>query len=227
MGWYHSHPFDVETEDHCFMSSTDCQTQWSSQFNMPNWTAIVVDPLRSLAKQQPQMRAFRCFPIKHQPPAHLGPDGQPLGAKNWGVTPHRYYQMKMDFFMSGLGKKMVDIMSRSSLWVRVLSSSAVMEPENRLRFPDRAEAMTSKLSKASAQAGAGASAGGRGGRGDKSSGRQSSALQEAAKESAELAIEQCSGHASQITKNFLFNWAYQKNQERAKLDDETAMQCEV
>jgi COP9 signalosome complex subunit 5 len=27
VGWYHSHPFDVEVHSHCFLSSTDVSTQ--------------------------------------------------------------------------------------------------------------------------------------------------------------------------------------------------------
>jgi proteasome lid subunit RPN8/RPN11 len=45
MGWYHSHPFDVEVHSHCFLSSTDVQTQLSWQLAMDKtdpWLAIVV-----------------------------------------------------------------------------------------------------------------------------------------------------------------------------------------
>ncbi len=27
MGWYHSHPFDVDVNSHCYLSATDVQTQ--------------------------------------------------------------------------------------------------------------------------------------------------------------------------------------------------------
>lgn len=46
MGWYHSHPFDVEVHSHCFLSSTDISTQLSWQrAEDPHgnpWLAIVV-----------------------------------------------------------------------------------------------------------------------------------------------------------------------------------------
>lgn len=54
MGWYHSHPFDVGLHSHCFLSSTDVATQLAWQRGEdPHgnpWLAVVVDPLRSLAK---------------------------------------------------------------------------------------------------------------------------------------------------------------------------------
>jgi COP9 signalosome complex subunit 5 len=46
MGWYHSHPFDVEAHSHCFLSSTDLSTQLAWQrAEDPHgnpWLAIVV-----------------------------------------------------------------------------------------------------------------------------------------------------------------------------------------
>ncbi len=30
-GWYHSHPFDVDVNSHCFLSATDVSTQLSWQ----------------------------------------------------------------------------------------------------------------------------------------------------------------------------------------------------
>lgn len=46
MGWYHSHPFEVEATSHCFLSSTDLSTQLSWQrAEDPHgnpWLAIVV-----------------------------------------------------------------------------------------------------------------------------------------------------------------------------------------
>jgi proteasome lid subunit RPN8/RPN11 len=44
VGWYHSHPFDVESYSHCHLSHTDVQTQFAWQSNSPFWVAIVVRP---------------------------------------------------------------------------------------------------------------------------------------------------------------------------------------
>lgn len=46
MGWYHSHPFDVEVHSHCFLSATDVSTQlaWQRHVDAKGdpWLAIVV-----------------------------------------------------------------------------------------------------------------------------------------------------------------------------------------
>jgi len=166
----------------------------------------VVDPLRWIAKKQPQLAAFRCYPPKFNPPANQAPDGSDLRAgRNWGVTPNRYYQMEMSFFMSGTGRRMVDIMSRNFLWISVLSSSAVMEPENRRGFPKLTQDMASKLQAAAESSGGfgGARPGGRG----RSGKEPNKDLQSASKEACELAIEQASGHCGQVVKAGLFNWS--------------------
>jgi len=49
LGWYHSHPFDVEVHSHCFLSSTDVSTQlaWqrATEPKGDPWLAIVVSRL--------------------------------------------------------------------------------------------------------------------------------------------------------------------------------------
>lgn len=49
MGWYHSHPFDVEVFSHCHLSGTDVQTQlaWQRAQDVQDfpWLAIVVSTL--------------------------------------------------------------------------------------------------------------------------------------------------------------------------------------
>ena len=72
MGWYHSHPFDVdEDHDNCFFSSTDLSTQLSWQ-NAEDpqgnpFLAIVLDPLRSAAKNSAALAASArtCRPTRH------------------------------------------------------------------------------------------------------------------------------------------------------------------
>lgn len=199
IGWYHSHPFDVETYSHCHLSATDVATQTAFQNSMPFWCAIVVDPLRSLAKQEPEFGCFRCYPVSHNPPANICPDGSVMSDDSsrmtrWGVAHHRYYSLEMSYFMSGLGGKIMDIMSRNSLWIRVLSSSSIMEQENRSRFPDRVKNATSKLDHA-----ASSRSGGHGKKG------QNEDLGHAAQSCCELALEQVKGNVSQVSKELLFN----------------------
>jgi hypothetical protein len=148
---------------------------------------------------------------------------------------HRYYQLKASYFMSGLGASMLEVMSKNALWVRILGSSSIMEPDNRVRFADRIKKATDRLqnvdatSLAASSVGSGSSgaaapglmgmlAGGRGGPGGASSGGGSSRrrrdggagagaseLTKGAQACCEIAIETCKGHSSQIIKDILFN----------------------
>jgi COP9 signalosome complex subunit 5 len=185
VGWYHSHPFDVTTYSHCHLSATDVQTQFMWQSQIPHWVAIVCDPLRSLARQEPEFGCFRCYPVNHTPPkvrarppvrscvrvfrergcrivsrsSHAAaqnesPDGsvsenEQARVVRWGVTHNRYYSMAISYFMSTLGSQVLGIMSNSSLWIRVLSSSAIIQQENRERFSDRVKNAASKVESAS------------------------------------------------------------------------------
>mmetsp|Transcript_2344 Transcript_2344/g.3165 ORF Transcript_2344/g.3165 Transcript_2344/m.3165 type:complete len:348 (+) Transcript_2344:27-1070(+) len=213
VGWYHSHPFDVETKPMYFMSQTDVGTQYGYQNMSPTWTAIVVDPLRSLAKQEPQLGVFRCYPAAHNPPANEGPDGnkgdEAALKERWGHVYNRYYMLEHSFFMSQLGNQFLDIMSRNNLWVRVLSSSSVMEQENRERCAERILKATDSIGGPALARGVGRRRGGAGG--DETG---QTKLSESALACSELAVEQCCGHISQVSKNLVFNYLVaQKSQQ--------------
>eukprot|EP00808_Paulinella_micropora_P010447 g5898.t1 len=221
IGWYHSHPFDVTTHSNAFLSNTDVQTHTGMQLGLPLWTAIVVDPLRSLAKQKPDLGCFRCFPPSVDSPVGIAPDGSPIvdtasTVQRWGVTHNRYYALQVSHFMSGLGHKYVNIMGSSNLWVRNLSSSSMMEPETRDRLPDR-------IRKASDQLEQGARSAGGGGygvptysgpRGGANGGNKK--LEQAGKAVAEIAVEHCAGSASQIVKDLIFNKPFAGEKQEAK-----------
>ena len=232
VGWYHSHPFDVESYSHCHMSAIDVQTQTSWQNASPTWTAIVIDPLRSLAKQEPELGCFRVYPPKHSPPANQCPDGT-INADatsrtvRWGLTYHRYYQLPIDYFLSELGSELLDTMSRRSLWVRVLSSSSLLEVDNRARVSERVKKVNDKLQAAeTALAHYGGMAGRGGGMyghvahttagpaGSSGSGSGKARvrgvggdeMQQASVAGSEIAIEQCKGHSTQVVKELLFDF---------------------
>eukprot|EP00475_Leptophrys_vorax_P027787 TRINITY_DN3967_c0_g1_i1.p1 TRINITY_DN3967_c0_g1~~TRINITY_DN3967_c0_g1_i1.p1 ORF type:complete len:342 (-),score=91.99 TRINITY_DN3967_c0_g1_i1:46-927(-) len=210
IGWYHSHPFDVGTESNCFLSATDVQTQLMWQRGLdPKWIAIVVDPLRSLAKQHPELMCFRCYPPEFQPPAGECPDGQiqpedTARQQRWGALNHRYYSLKVEFFISVLGRNLLEILSKNHLWVRVLSSAAVMEPENRAQVTDRLLNLSTKLDSAEMQAPVRSIGKIRGAAGPNSA-KADDPLDQATRAAIDIAIEQCQGHAKQIVKDGLFN----------------------
>jgi COP9 signalosome complex subunit 5 len=102
MGWYHSHPFDVGPHSNAFLSATDVSTQllWQISEDAAGnpWLALVVDPLRGVAKGKPEIGAFRCYPTNYTPPKGLAPDGVSWDderARNarWGESCISYHQL--------------------------------------------------------------------------------------------------------------------------------------
>lgn len=156
-GWYHSHPFDVdESHNHCFLSSTDMSTQLAWQNaedgNGNPFLAIVIDPLRSFAKNRAEIGAFRAYPPTHAPPPHQTPDGsmcrdEAKCVELWGSCWNRYYELKIEFFMSSQAKIIIDVLNNSFLWARTLGAVPPnLDPENRARLAERIAAkVTDKL----------------------------------------------------------------------------------
>jgi len=154
MGWYHSHPFDVGVHSHCFMSATDVSTQlgWqrAEDRNGNPWLAIVVDPLRSLAKGRPEMGAFRAYPPEYAASPNETPDGtvevdNNASVERWGSAWDRYHTLEVKFFMSSLSSNVLSLISRNFLWMSAISTTPTLEKENRDRFAERVNGITSKL----------------------------------------------------------------------------------
>ena len=124
MGWYHSHPFDVEVNSHCFFSTTDVQTQlhWqrSEDPHGNPWIGIVIDPLRSLAKGRPELGAFRAFPPEYTPPNNMCPDDAIVTDNSrvdrWGAAWNRYHALEIQYFMSSLSSRISSTISQNFLW---------------------------------------------------------------------------------------------------------------
>lgn len=131
-GWYHSHPFEVGANNHCFLSSTDISTQlqWqrSEDPNGNPWLSLVIDPLRSVAYGKPEIGAFRVYPPEYSPPANELPDGtfetsDSLRVEKWGSCWNRYYQLETVYFMSSLAQKTLDVIRDKYLWANSIASS--------------------------------------------------------------------------------------------------------
>ena len=216
----------------------------------PTWTAIVIDPLRSLAKQEPELGCFRIYPPKHTPPPNQCPDGT-LNADatsrtvRWGLTYHRYYSLPIEYFLSELGSELLDTMSRRSLWVRVLSSSSLLEVDNRARVSERIRKVNDKLQAAEtalAHYGGMAGRGGgvyghvahtAGGAGGSSSGGKARArgvggdeMEQASVAGSEIAIEQCKGHCTQVVKELLFDFVQRQGERDRRRETEESKQME-
>ena len=156
MGWYHSHPFDVGVHSHAYLSSTDVSTQLAWQrAEDPHgnpWLAIVVDPLRSLAKGKPELGAFRVFPPEYAAPANTAPDGKVVmdasaRIERWGNAWNRYHTLEVEIAASGLGSAVLNTISQKFLWKGALTTTPINDPESRDRFPERLAQVTERLDK--------------------------------------------------------------------------------
>ena len=220
MGWYHSHPFDVdEAHNHCFLSSTDLSTQLSWQnAEDPNgnpFLAIVIDPLRSFAKNSSELAAFRAYPPTASPPPNQCPDGSIVteDAKRvevWGSCWNRYYELKVEYFMSDQAKSIIDILNHSHLWARTLSATPALETEHRERVGERVSAVVEKLEHAHAAHASQASrmGGGFGFPAESLGGGQSnkeSSLKKASDAASGIANEGLLGQTTQLAKRHLFS----------------------
>jgi len=179
--------------------------------------AIVIDPLRSFAKQVPDIMCFRCYPPEYTHPDQSEcPDGkivpdEILRTTRWGKLHNRYYALKVEFFISALGKRFLDILSMNHLWIRVLSSAAIMEPENRAQTIDRIANLADRLdvvdiqssSRSRGRMGLGTDMGSGSAQGATS--KSEGPLEQSSIAAADIALELCEGHIKQIVKNSLFN----------------------
>ncbi|KAL7494070.1 hypothetical protein ACHAWT_003818 [Skeletonema menzelii] len=157
MGWYHSHPFDVGIHSHCFLSQTDISTQlqWQRAEDPHGnpFLAIVVDPLRSLAKGHPELKAFRAYPPEYTNPIpNQCPDGsiineEQLRLEKWGSCSGAYYELQVEYFMSTGARNVLSLLNRNFLWMRALGSTTMCEKEARGRYPERVEKVAMKIGK--------------------------------------------------------------------------------
>lgn len=131
MGWYHSHPFDLGPNSHCFLSQTDLSTQlqWQRAEDPHGnpFVALVVDPLRSLHKAVPEIKAFRAYPPEYNSPVDLQcPDGsieveEQKRLELWGSCWNRYYELEVEYFMSTHARSVLEQLTQDYLWMRTLS----------------------------------------------------------------------------------------------------------
>jgi len=156
MGWYHSHPFDVGIRSHSYLSQTDVTTQllWQNTED-PNgfpFLAIVLDPLRSLAKNIPELKAFRVYPPTYTAPPNECPDGSVVTDNNarlevWGSCWNRYYELEIEYFISSSASKILGTLTQNFLWMRTLGHTPMLESEYRERWPERVNVVADRIKK--------------------------------------------------------------------------------
>jgi len=157
MGWYHSHPFEVGQYSNCYMSQTDMSTQiqWqrSEDPHGNPFLAIVLDPLRSLVKGNPELKAFRAYPPEWTNPiANQCPDGsiineEKLRLEKFGSCWPSYYELDVEYYMSGGARNVLANLTQNFLWMRTLGSTPMCETEARSMYPDRVEKVAERLAR--------------------------------------------------------------------------------
>mmetsp|Transcript_28606 Transcript_28606/g.37471 ORF Transcript_28606/g.37471 Transcript_28606/m.37471 type:complete len:386 (-) Transcript_28606:401-1558(-) len=228
MGWYHSHPFDVEVHSHCFLSSTDVSTQlqWQRAEDPHGnpWLAIVIDPLRSLAKGKPEFGAYRVYPPEFTAPLNETPDGKIVTddtsrVERWGSCWNRYYCLEIDYFMSSLASDVMGVLTENFLWMHTLASTPMLERETRERFSERIDTVSDRLQQFGStlrgpmsRGHMGASAAAR-----EVNAKEESALSKSAQGGCELAVEHVQGQTTQVLKDIIFSFGHSdEGQEETK-----------
>ena len=231
MGWYHSHPFDLGARSHCFLSSTDISTQllWQrSEDPQGNpFVAIVVDPLRTIYKGRPEIKAFRVYPPEYASPVtNECPDGSIVADEQeriamWGAAWNRYYELNVEYFMSQSAKKVMSTLTQSFLWIRTLGHTPMLETERQTEFPIAVCNCADRLKKLKISLGNGNNSGSSSSSGSRQDGQSSSKKEnkkefkpESLKEDGqfskvcngvkELATDQLHGNISQAVKCRIF-----------------------
>ena len=217
MGWYHSHPFDLGENSHCFLSQTDLSTQlqWQRAEDPHGnpFVAIVLDPLRSVHKSTPELKAFRAYPPEYNSPvADECPNGtieksEQVRLEQWGSCWNRYYELGVEYYMSSAARGILEQLTQDYLWMRTLGGSGT-DAEEEKRIPDRIsstaikfkslEGSTSKFPSSGTLTTVGAVASG----GTKS---EEHGMDKAVKETVELATEQIHNVALHEAKRQLFS----------------------
>jgi COP9 signalosome complex subunit 5 len=214
MGWYHSHPFDLSEHSHCFLSQTDLTTQlqWQRAEDPHGnpFVALVVDPLRSMNTEYPEIKAFRAYPPEYNSPvANECPNGSietsdQIRLEKWGSCWNRYYELKVEYYMSSVSRKViVDGLTQDSLWMR----SLVRAPPSLLLHNIKSIA-NDFVHAANAEMVGSAGGGGRPAMGNRSSVRpdppQSQEWNKLVTQVSDLAMEQLAQETLQESKNIVF-----------------------
>jgi len=152
MGWYHSHPFDLGDHSHCFLSQTDLSTQlqWQRAEDPHGnpFVAMVLDPLRAAHQGLPEIKAFRAFPPEYQSPINFEcPDGsiepsEKVRLEHWGSCWNRYYELKVDYYMSSTSRFVMEALTSKYLWISDLKKS--VEPHDTVQQLESCVAVAQK-----------------------------------------------------------------------------------
>lgn len=156
MGWYHSHPFDLAKDSHCFLSATDVATELRWQLSEDQagnpFVALVIDPQRSNFFKVPVIEAFRAYRPEHKERNSelIAPDGKRHENKDsiiqrWGESYRRYYTFPVQIYSSELNRQLLKSMTEKFLWMRNFCLTQQMDNQSQDRFVERIMNVESKL----------------------------------------------------------------------------------
>ncbi|KAI9334961.1 JAB1/Mov34/MPN/PAD-1 ubiquitin protease-domain-containing protein [Obelidium mucronatum] len=205
LGWYHSHPGYG-----CWLSGIDVSTQMLNQQFQEPFCAVVIDPNRTIAAGKVSIGAFRTYPESYTPPDAPASEYQniPLSKiEDFGVHASRYYELEVDYFMSGLDKSVLELLW-NKYWVATLSANPILmnREYNARQINDLAEKIEQAdvaISRTGGVGGMGPLAGDRKKKQD--SGASAGELAKVSKDGCKIGVESLHGMMAQVLKNVLFN----------------------
>ena len=133
VGWYHSHPGYG-----CWLSGIDVMTQQTYQMVQDPAIAIVVDPKRTMSAGKVEIGAFRCYTNEYaekklkEGKKNAGGGDAGMSAEKideFGLHAHKYYQVDINFFKSGLDADLLDRVW-NEYWVHTLSTSPLLSNQD-------------------------------------------------------------------------------------------------
>lgn len=121
----------------------------------------MVDPLLSLAKSTPEIRAFRVYPAGYTPPKNQTPDGivvpdAKIAIERWGACWDNYYALEVSYFMSQLAHNTLNTFRDKFMWMNALTANPLTEPEKQrdlLELITSAQQETKAFTSANSQGG--------------------------------------------------------------------------
>ena len=89
-----------------------------------------MDPLRSIHRSTPELKAFRAYPPEYNSPVpNQCPDGsiessEQTRLEHWGSCWNRYYELDVEYYMSTTARGILEQLTQDYLWMRTLGSNS-------------------------------------------------------------------------------------------------------
>ena len=116
------------------MRKTQLAWQRATEKDGDPWLAIVIDPLRTVAKGYPNLESFRVFPPEYTSIPNETPDGTIVADEKtrlqlWGNCWNRYYKLNTTFYMSTLASNVLGMLKNNFLWQNNFTSTPLLDTD--------------------------------------------------------------------------------------------------